>query len=66
MGLAVSLWADLSVSVSPDPYVVQVLKVLAKIMNECWFEDSQSRLTALRIKKTLLKLYGTEVKADAP
>jgi activin receptor type-1 len=47
-------------------YYDQVLKVLAKIMNECWFEDSQSRLTALRIKKTLLKLYGTEVKADAP
>jgi len=29
------------------------LKMLAKIMRECWFENAAARLTSLRIKKTL-------------
>merc|ERR1719167_1656683 len=29
------------------------LKLMTKVMKECWFENSTSRLTALRIKKTL-------------
>ena len=31
----------------------QPLKMLAKIMKECWFENAAARLTSLRIKKTL-------------
>ena len=34
----------------------QPLKVLAKVMRECWFENAAARLSALRIKKTLSAL----------
>ena len=30
-----------------------VLAALAKLMAECWYETAASRLTALRVKKTL-------------
>jgi len=32
------------------------LKVLVKVMKECWFENAAARLSALRIKKTLAAL----------
>jgi len=32
------------------------LKILAKVMKECWFENASARLSALRIKKTLAAL----------
>ena len=35
------------------PQLFQPLKMLAKIMRECWFENAAARLTSLRIKKTL-------------
>lgn len=34
----------------------EILRVLAKIMTECWHEKPAVRLTALRIKKTLKKV----------
>jgi len=38
----------------PDEWASDAaLKVLTKLMKECWFENSTSRLTALRVKKTL-------------
>ncbi|NXA26800.1 ACVL1 kinase, partial [Ibidorhyncha struthersii] len=36
-----------------------VLSALAKIMKECWYQSPSARLTALRIKKTLKKLYNS-------
>ena len=35
---------------------IQPLKILAKVMKECWFENASARLSALRIKKTLAAL----------
>ena len=32
------------------------MKVMAKVMKECWFETAAARLSALRIKKTLAAL----------
>jgi len=34
----------------------EALKLITKIMRECWFENTMARLTALRIKKTLAGL----------
>lgn len=39
---------------------IEPLKVLAKIMRECWFENAAARLSALRIKKTLAALKNLE------
>ncbi|PIK43817.1 Alk4/5/7 [Apostichopus japonicus] len=36
------------------------LRVMAKIMKECWYANGGARLTALRIKKTLATLYPLE------
>ena len=35
---------------------------LAKLMKECWHEDSKVRHPALRIKKTLMKLAASDNK----
>jgi len=44
------------------------LKVLVKLMRECWFENAAARLSALRIKKTLAEalkdLNNSESKED--
>ena len=32
------------------------MKLLTKVMKECWFENAAARLSALRIKKTLAAL----------
>lgn len=31
----------------------QALRVMGKIMRECWYANSAARLTALRVKKTI-------------
>lgn len=36
------------------------LKLMTKVMKECWFGNPSSRLTALRVKKTLGLLNGQE------
>ena len=38
----------------------QALRVMAKIMRECWYANGAARLTALRIKKTLSQLSQSE------
>ncbi len=40
--------------------VLQALRVMAKLMKECWYHNGAARLTALRIKKTLAQLAGQE------
>jgi len=40
----------------------KVLSGLAKVMKECWHEDSNVRLPALRIKKSLLKIAAEDPK----
>lgn len=40
-------------------YSDPTLSALAKIMKECWYQSPSARLTALRIKKTLLKLSNS-------
>ncbi|GFT17834.1 hypothetical protein NPIL_150671 [Nephila pilipes] len=35
---------------------VECLRVMSKIMKECWYQNAAARLTALRIKKTLAAL----------
>ena len=37
-------------------WLLQCLSVLTRIIRECWVEKSASRLTSLRVKKTLAKL----------
>uniref|UniRef100_A0A6Q2YQ72 Serine/threonine-protein kinase receptor n=1 Tax=Esox lucius TaxID=8010 RepID=A0A6Q2YQ72_ESOLU len=38
----------------------EVLRVMAKIMRECWYSNGAARLTALRIKKSLSQLSQQE------
>ncbi|XP_043921044.1 TGF-beta receptor type-1 [Protopterus annectens] len=38
----------------------EALRVIAKIMRECWYANGAARLTALRIKKTLSQLSQQE------
>ena len=38
----------------------QSLRVMGKIMRECWYANGAARLTALRIKKTLSQLSVEE------
>ncbi|MBN3288698.1 TGFR1 protein, partial [Polyodon spathula] len=38
----------------------EALRVMAKIMRECWYANGAARLTALRIKKTLSQLSQQE------
>jgi len=35
---------------------IEQLKLLTKVMKECWFENAAARLSALRIKKTLASI----------
>lgn len=39
---------------------VQALRVMGKMMRECWYANGAARLTALRIKKTLSQLSVQE------
>ena len=45
---------------SSDPVSVQALRVMGKMMRECWYANGAARLTALRIKKTLSQLSVQE------
>lgn len=38
------------------PCAYQALRIMGKIMRECWYANGAARLTALRIKKTLSQL----------
>lgn len=42
------------------PFPMQSLRVMGKIMRECWYANGAARLTALRIKKTLSQLSVEE------
>ena len=33
------------------------MKNMAKIMQECWYENPSARLTSLRVKKSLGRMY---------
>ena len=39
-----------------------MLSGLSKLMKECWHEDGNVRLPALRIKKSLLRLAASDPK----
>lgn len=41
-------------------FALQSLRVMGKIMRECWYANGAARLTALRIKKTLSQLSVEE------
>jgi len=43
----------------------QVLNGLSKLMRDCWHDNSNVRLPALRIKKSLLKISTLEPKLDS-
>ena len=38
----------------------QALRVMARVMKECWYANAAARLTALRIRKTLAALLEQE------
>ncbi|KAG1714876.1 Activin receptor type-1B [Nymphon striatum] len=38
----------------------ETLRVLSKVMKECWYHNGAARLTALRIKKTIANLGASE------
>lgn len=42
------------------------LRVMTKIMKECWYPNAAARLTALRIKKTLAALEGQKDTKSSP
>ena len=41
-------------------FFCQPMNTLSRLMRECWHQDPQARLTALRVKKTLAELLTTE------
>ena len=55
MGWTLGLYAD-----SAQTCLLQALRVMAKLMKECWYHNGTARLTALRIKKTLTNLSQSE------
>lgn len=38
----------------------EILKIMSRIMKECWYHKAAARLTALRIKKTIANLGAQE------
>ena len=45
----------------------QTLVGIARLMRECWHHNAQVRLSALRLKKSLVRLEGAgkaDIKAD--
>jgi len=48
-------------SVLPSSHgTLQALRVMGRIMRECWYANGAARLTALRIKKTISQLCVQE------
>lgn len=39
-----------------SPEIVQPLKTLSHVMQECWHPNPAARLTALRVKKSLTRI----------
>lgn len=39
---------------------LQCLRQMGKLMSECWAHNPESRLTALRVKKTLAKMLESQ------
>ena len=39
-------------------FILQKLSTLPKIMQECWHKKPSAQLTALRVKKSLQKIFG--------
>lgn len=42
------------------PFLFQCLRQMGKLMTECWAHNPASRLTALRVKKTLAKMSESQ------
>lgn len=42
------------------PVCPQCLRQMGKLMSECWAHSPASRLTALRVKKTLAKMLESQ------
>lgn len=42
----------------------QALRVMGKLMRECWYANPSARLTALRVKKTVSQLSVTKEVKD--
>ena len=55
-----SVCMHLCIAVTCNYLVLQALRVMAKLMKECWYNNGAARLTALRIKKTLSSLSNAE------
>lgn len=36
--------------------ILQAMRVMGKLMRECWYANAAARLTALRVKKTVSQL----------
>lgn len=45
---------------SVSPIMHQALRVMGKLMRECWYANPSARLTALRVKKTVSQLSVTK------
>lgn len=43
-----------------------MLSGMAKLMKECWHQNPNVRLPALRVKKTLIKLAGADNLSEVP
>lgn len=43
-----------------SPMIHQALRVMGKLMRECWYANPSARLTALRVKKTVSQLSVTK------
>ena len=50
----------LTISNICDFHMFQSLRVMARLMKECWYHNAAARLTALRIRKTLASLASQE------
>lgn len=42
------------------PSFLQCLRAMLKLMSECWAHNPASRLTILRVKKTLAKMVESQ------
>lgn len=54
--LTLTVYCKLLILICFFSWLFQALRVMGKIMRECWYANGAARLTALRIKKTLSQL----------
>jgi len=45
-------------------FFLQSLKLMSKVMKECWYHNAAARLTALRVKKTLANFVSSDRKYE--